>query len=132
MALIHFLDCAAGFNIDNNVQDNCCCKKKSHLGRISLKSRRAVIVIIYWLKSVQLDNTKFVKNSYSLMYRNLDNNPTHMSWASNVKTLLQSIGLSCVNQGVGNVNVFISLVKQRVFDMIAYLSILLFHTRILD
>jgi len=27
---------------------------------------------------------------------------------------------------------FISLVKQRVFDMIAYLSILLFHTRILD
>ena len=107
MALIHFLDCAAGFNIDNNVQDNCCCKKKSHVGRISLKSRRAVIVIIYWLKSVQLDNTKFVKNIYSLMYRNLDNNPTHMSWASNVKTLLQSIGLyeACVNQGVGNVNV---------------------------
>ena len=134
MALIHFLDCAAGFNIDNNVQDNCCCKKKSHVGRISLKSRRAVIVIIYWLKSVQLDNTKFVKNIYSLMYRNLDNNPTHMSWASNVKTLLQSIGLyeACVNQGVGNVNVFISLVKQRLFDMFAYLSILLFHTRILD
>jgi len=41
------------------------------------------------------------------MYRNLDNNPTHMSLASNVKTLLQSIGLyeAWVNQGVGNVNV---------------------------
>jgi len=40
-----------------------------------------------------LDNTKFVNKKYSLMYRNLDNNPTHMAWASNVKTRLQSIGL---------------------------------------
>jgi len=42
-----------------------------------------------------------------------------MSWASNVKTRLQSIGLyeAWVNQGVGNVNVFISLVKQRVYYM---------------
>ena len=57
---------------------------------------------------------------YSLMYRNLDINPTHMSWARNVKTILQSTGLyaAWVNQSlVGNVNVFISLVKQRVFDM---------------
>ena len=56
---------------------------------------------------------------YSLMYRNLDINPTHMSWARTVKTLLQSTGLyeAWLNQGVGKVNVFISLVKQRVFDM---------------
>jgi len=48
------------------------------------------------VKIVQLDNTKFVNSCvclYSLMYRNIDNNPTHMSWASNVNTLLQSIGL---------------------------------------
>jgi len=38
-----------------------------------------------------LDNTKFVKKMYSLMYRNIDNNPTHMSWASHVKTLLQQL-----------------------------------------
>jgi len=53
---------------------------------------------------------------YSLMYRNLDINP----WARNVKTILQSTGLyeAWVNPSlVGNVNVFISLVKQRVFDM---------------
>ena len=74
------------------------------LGRTSLKSRRVVNVIKYWLKSVQLDITKFA----SLMYRTLDNNPTHMSWARNVKTLLQSTGIyeDWVNQGVGNVNVF--------------------------
>ena len=89
------------------------------LGRTSLKSRRVVNVIRYWLKIVQLDNTKFAREMYSLMYRHLDNNPTHMSWARNVKTLLQSTGLyeTWVNQGVGNVNVFISLVKQRAFDM---------------
>ena len=36
------------------------------------------------------------------MYRNLNNNTTHMSWASNVKTRLQSIGLyeAWVNQGL--------------------------------
>ena len=41
------------------------------------------------------------------MYRNLGNNPTNMSWAINVKTLLQSIGVyeAWVNQGVDNVNV---------------------------
>jgi len=73
------------------------------LGRTSLKSRR--VVIRYGLKIVQLDNTQFVKKMYSLMYRSLDNNPTHMSSASNVKTLLQSIGLyeAWVNQGVANV-----------------------------
>jgi len=27
---------------------------------------------------------------YSVMYRNLNNIPTHMSWARNVKTMLQS------------------------------------------
>ena len=77
------------------------------LGRTSLKSRRVVNVIRYWLNIVQLDNTKFVKEMYSLMYRDIDNTPTHMSLSSNVKTLLQSIGLyeDWVNQGVGNVNV---------------------------
>ena len=42
-----------------------------------------------------------------------------MSWARNVKTRLQSTGFyeAWVNQGVENVNVLISLVKQRVFDM---------------
>ena len=89
------------------------------LGRTSLNSRRGVNVIRYLLNIVQLDNTKFARKMYSLMYRTLDNNPTHMSWARNVKTPLQSTGLyeAWVNQGVGNVNVFISLVKQRVFYM---------------
>jgi len=92
------------------------------LGRTSLKSRRAVNVIRFSIKIVQLDNTKFVKKMYSILYRNIDNNPTHMSWASNVNTRLQSNGLyeAWVNQGVGNINVFISLIKQRVFDMFVH------------
>ena len=52
----------------------------SKLGRTSLKSRRAVNVIRFWIKIVQLDNTKFVKKMYSILYRNIDNNPTYMSW----------------------------------------------------
>jgi len=59
------------------------------LGRTSLKPRRVVNVIRYWLKIVQLDNTKFARKMYSLMYRNLDNNPTHMSWASNAENKIE-------------------------------------------
>jgi len=55
------------------------------LGRTSLKSRHAVNVIRYWF------NTKYVKNMFSFMYRKGDINPTHMSLASNVNMLLQSI-----------------------------------------
>ena len=92
------------------------------LGRTRLKSRRAVNVIRYWLKSVQLDNTKFVNKMYSLMYRNIDNNPTHMSWASNVKTRLQSIGLyvAWINQGVGNVNVLSVDISLNIFLICVY------------
>jgi len=58
---------------------------------------------------VQLDNTKYVKEIYPLMYRTfyIDINPTHMAWASNVKTGLQSSSLyeAWANHGVGNVNV---------------------------
>jgi len=69
----------------------------SELGRTSLKSRQAVNVIRYWF------NTKYVKNMFSLTYRKGENNPTHISWASNVKMLLQSIDLyeACIlNQDV--------------------------------
>ena len=51
--------------------------------------------------------------------QNIADNPTHMSWTSNVK-IVQSIALfeAVVNQCVGNVTVFfINLVKQRVFDV---------------
>jgi len=91
------------------------------LGRTSLKSRQAVNVIRYWF------NTKYVKNIFSLMYRKGDNNQTHMAWASKVNMLLQSIDLyeACMlNQDVGNVNVFINLVNQRVFDVCTELECL--------
>ena len=69
----------------------------SELGRTSLKSRQAVNVIRYWF------NTKYVKNRFSLTYRKGENSPNHISWASNVNMLLQSIDLyeACIlNQDV--------------------------------
>ena len=51
------------------------------------------------------------------MYRNVDDNPTHILWASNVKTLLQSTGLyeAWVNQGVGNVSFFYKFSETKSF-----------------
>ena len=74
---IHIHFCKHILGVRGQTQNNCV---YDELGRTSLKSRRAINVIRYWLKIVQLDNTKFVKKLYSLMYRNIDNNTTYMSW----------------------------------------------------
>ena len=85
---IHIHVCKHCLGVRGQTKNSCV---YGELGRTSLKSRRAVNVIRYWLKIVQLGNTKFVNSCvslYSLMYRNLDNNPTHMPLASNVKSFL--------------------------------------------
>ena len=70
------------------------------------------------LKVVQLDDTEYVKIVYNVMCRDLAIKPNSTSWAKSVKHLLQSIGFNNVwmNQGVGNVNLFIRMLKERLND----------------
>ena len=108
-----------------------CCKKRlgvrqqtqtnavyGELGRTSLTIGRVINVIKYWLKVVQLDDIKYIKIVYNVMCRDLAIKPNSTSLAKSVRQLLQSIGFNNVwmNQGVGNVNLFIRILKERLND----------------
>ena len=52
------------------------------------------------------------------MVNDMDLVPNKVNWASLVRHLLMSLGFYevCIEQGVGNYNIFISLLKQRLTD----------------
>ena len=84
------------------------------LGRTSLTIGRVINVIKYWLKVVQLDDINYVKIVYNIMCRDLAIKPNNTS-INQLRYLLQSIGFNNVwmKQGVGNVNLFICIFKER-------------------
>ena len=88
------------------------------LGRHPLKLRRLVRVIKYWFKIISSSEEKYVKLVYKMMLSDLENRPEQKYWAKSIKTLLENIGFyhAWLNQGVGNVEVFLSLFKQRIQD----------------
>lgn len=53
-----------------------------------MKTRRAVIVVKYWLKIVQSNGVKYSKQIHLLMLRELNDNPNHSSWEQGVRNLL--------------------------------------------
>ena len=55
---------------------------------------------------------------YNLILQDLELLPNKVNWASLLHHLLMSLGFNGVwiNQGVGNINVFLSMAKQRLND----------------
>ena len=88
------------------------------LGRVSLKVHRLIAIIRYWLKIVESPENKYIKHVYLMMLNDIEILPNKVSWASNVKSLLESLGLNhaWINQSVGNSKAFLSLCKQRLTD----------------
>ena len=70
---------------------------------------------------VQLDDTKYVKIVYNVIYRDLAIKPNSISWEKSVRHVLQStkglnnVWMRCC-QGVGKVNLFIRIFKERLND----------------
>ena len=58
---------------------------------------------------------KYISLVYKIMVNDLERQPNTTNWASLVRHLLLSLGFYEVwlQQGVGNFNIFISLLKQR-------------------
>ena len=88
------------------------------LGRTSLKTMRAISLIKYWLKIAQSNESKYIKIVYNVMCTDVEIKPNAMSWAKSVMYLLQSLGFNevWINQCVGDVDIFLNLVKQRLTD----------------
>ena len=73
------------------------------------------IIIKYWLKIVLCNEDKHV---YNMMLQDIEMMPEKENWVVLVKCLLGSLGFNEVwlAQRVGNVNIFQTLVKQRLQD----------------
>ena len=88
------------------------------LGRTSYITKRYFIILKYWFKIILAEENKYIKIVYNLMLRDLERLPNKVNWASLVKHLLMSLGFYNVwlDQGVGNYDGFINILKQRLTD----------------
>ena len=88
------------------------------LGRRNYQSCRYVNIVKYWLKVITKPDNKLVNILYKQMKNDFETNHTTINWAVLVRKLLCELGFYEVwlQQGVGNVNIFLSIFKQRVGD----------------
>ena len=88
------------------------------LGRTALSVGRCYIIIKYWIKILMCDDCKYIKYIYKMMLLDLAERPNKINWAWLVKEMLAKMGFYDVwlNQGVGNIQLFFSLFRQRLND----------------
>ena len=94
------------------------CAVLGELGRRPLFVYYMYKCVKFWLTLVQnYDPAKYTKKIYKVLYNY--NNSGKITWATKVKLLLCSTGFGHVwiNQGVGNIELFLSDFKQRLYDM---------------
>ena len=90
---------------------------RGELGRRSLKISIYKRVLSYWFKLLEADPDTAIHCAYQTLYQLAESNKD--CWALRLRQLLFSIGFGEVwfNQGVGNVNYFMSEFKQRIIHM---------------
>ena len=88
------------------------------LGRTNYQTTRYLLIKKYWFKILLSDDRKYIKIIYKEMLNDCDMVPNTVNWVSLVRHLLLSLGFYEVwmQQGVGNIKSFISLLKQRLTD----------------
>ena len=82
---------------------------------------RQVRVIKFWMKCINPDEyiSSFVRNMYYEMLALMDTKPEAVTWASLVRDTLNNCGLGNFwhSQNVGSEKIFLSLFKQRIYDI---------------
>ena len=88
----------------------------NELNRYPIKINFAVNRIRYWFKILQMPDDRLPKKAYLMLY-NLDSRGK-MTWATQIKSCLYNYGFGFVwmEQGVGRVNQFLHVLKQRMID----------------
>ena len=89
------------------------------LVRPPLYVRHSVNVIRFWLKIVTMQSIRFVKIMYDKLCSELERSPNTKSWVSLIRNMLQNSGFHevWINQGVGDIDIFIRIFRQRVTDI---------------
>ena len=88
------------------------------VGRINYQSRRYLNIIKYWVKLLRTPDNKFIKKIYLTLLNDSIVYPSKKNWCTLFKDLLSNLGFydAWLFQDVGNVNIFISALRQRLSD----------------
>ena len=88
------------------------------LGRTSFQTKRYLMIIKYWLKIVLCPENRLIKIIYNMMLNDMESMQHKENWAKLVKQLLGCLGFNevWVAQTVADVNIFLSIVKQKLHD----------------
>ena len=88
------------------------------LRRLKYVAKRYFNIIKYCFQILTTPENKNIKLIYYLMVNDLEELPNNPNWASLVRQLLMSLGFYEVwlAQGVGNIDSFLSVFKQRLND----------------
>ena len=107
---LRFLKCLLGVNINT---PNCIIYNET--GIFPLYVNRQITLLKYWCK-ILTSNNCILKGLYVEMYKNCD---SQNNWATNIKSILNRIGMSYIwsNQEVINVDAFIKEVNQKIKDI---------------
>jgi hypothetical protein len=88
------------------------------LGRVSFKTIQMFKAIKYWLRILQAKQNKYIFIVYNLLKTDVELCPNKTNWCTLLKDLLCSLGFvdAWIFQGVGNTEMFLSVVQQRLSD----------------
>jgi len=88
------------------------------LGRFSLQNQRYIRIVRFWLKLLISNDNKYTRIVYNMLKADADIYPDKTSWVTLVRDLLSSMGFYEVwlSQGVGDMDVFMYVFKQRLHD----------------
>ena len=91
----------------------------ANIGRLELRTLRLYRIVKYWFKILSMPERKYVSIMYNTMINDLEVNPNKNNWASLLRDLLSQMGFNHVwaAQGVGNMNAFLDIFKQRIKDI---------------
>ena len=94
------------------------CRKKRCHGVHSYQSCRYIKIVRYWLKVITKPENKLLNILYTQMKSDFEADDSTINWAVLVRKLLCELGFYDVwlQQGVGDVNIFLSIFKQRISD----------------
>ena len=112
---VHLQFCKTLLGVNQSTQNSYIYGK---LGRIPYQIQRYFSIIKYWFKVINKDENKYVNAIYKMMLRDLEINARKINWASLVRNLLSNLGFFAVwlNQGVGDVKLFLTMLRQRIKD----------------
>ena len=112
---VHLQFCKKVLGVKKNAQNDFV---YGELGRTTLITKRYYDIVKYWFKVLASPDHKYIHIIYNLMLHDIDQSPNKVNWASLLRDLLRSLGFNNVwlNQGVGNINAFLAVLKQRLTD----------------